>query len=148
MASEHDRSDETWDRLLDALAESVLTASDDDLLGDVRELGQDPARVARDTKNLLMSSVRHHFKGIRQQLELEVKKTRLEPLSSARIPKTAQERRDLLGRILDLLPAIGPKLITIHHREFTELTDSDVESALQRCEALGILDVLFEQGKE
>lgn len=61
MATRKERDPEReLDNLLDALAESVLNASDEELLEEVRAEGRDPLRVAAQMEDLLLGAVKAH----------------------------------------------------------------------------------------
>lgn len=137
-----------WDNLLDALAESVLAATDEELLEEVRAAGEDPAEVAAQMEDLLLGSTRAYFRAERLKLEQAVAMPNLRLSERARIPTTPRERRSLLAFIMQQIPKLGPVLATIHHREYTELTDADVAGVLEQFDELGVLSQLLEPGDE
>lgn len=56
------------------------------------------------------------------------------------LPKSPEERRNLLDGFLASRPEIGSSLLTGAHREFRDLTDADVESYLKQLLELGAFD--------
>jgi len=63
--------EQEWDSLLDGLADSVLAASDEELLEEARETGRDPKAISASIDDLLMGSVRNHFLAERQRLQVQ-----------------------------------------------------------------------------
>ena len=60
--------------------------------------------------------------------------------ATARIPAVPKQQRELLTHVLQTHPEI--RSVTLQHREFSELTDSDVQSLLRQLEQLGMLQGL------
>lgn len=60
-----------WDNLLDAMAESVFTATDEEILEEVRDEGRNPDQAAFAFESLLLDTVKSHFRVERQRLEQE-----------------------------------------------------------------------------
>ena len=56
------------------------------------------------------------------------------------LPRSADERREMLNAFFASRPDIGSALLTAQHREFSELTDADVEDTLRQLKELGALD--------
>lgn len=130
-----------WDGLLDGLAESVLSATDEELLEDARKTGRDPKTIGDSIESLLMSSVKIHFKAERERLQIQ---NTVESISGRkRIPGTPQERWNLLSVLRQKLPQLAPGLATSHCRDYTQTTDADVLSDLEKFADLGILDQIL-----
>lgn len=144
---ENDASPEQeWDSVLDALAESVLAATDEELLEEVRADGNDPVQLASQIEDLLLGSARAHFRTERLKLEEAIAMPKLRASERSKIPSSPLERRSLLAYIMQQLPKLGAALATIHHRDYTELTDADVEGVLEQFDELGVLRQLVEPG--
>ena len=116
--------------LFDALAESVLSSSDEELSGDIRDGGEDPDSVAYETRALLMKTL----KDFRQRPLTKARsehQSAVARLTSARpkLPDDLQERRNLLVGVLTNQPA-ARGVLTAQWRDFGEMTDDDVETAL------------------
>ena len=138
MPVERDHSD-ALQAILDGLAESVAEESDDQLLVEVKESGQDP--------NVLLA----HVKGVLRQV---VKQAQQRPLRDSRkayearlsalqqrsyaLPESADERRMLFMNVVAQNPSVGG-MLTAHFREFDKLDDDDVTSCLGQLAELGLL---------
>jgi hypothetical protein len=126
--------------LLSALADSVATASDEEILEDIREGGEDPETVGADVHRVLSGAVKAY-----KQRELRSARSRYEAAKAAigrqaaTFPADAGQRRALLAGALAAQPKFGAAL-TLQHRELKALTDEDVLSALEELAALGAFD--------
>ena len=49
--------EETLDAILDGLAESILEASDEDILEELQEQGCDPLKAAEEVRELLLNTI-------------------------------------------------------------------------------------------
>ena len=126
--------------LREGLADSVLSASDEALIEEVRDEGLDPDAVAEETRTLLLKTVKN-FKqraliAAKEQHQKNVERL---AVSQFQLPSTPGERRQLLHAVVAQHQAAGRALIA-QHRDFKEMTDEDVESWLQQFGALGLLD--------
>jgi hypothetical protein len=122
------------------LADSVLSASDDELVEEVRDEGLDPHIVAEETRALLLKTVKD-FKQRALASAREQHRQRAARLAAQQyqLPASPAERRQLLDAVIAQHQQMGRMLIA-QHRNFEELTDDDVESWLQQFGALGLLD--------
>jgi Glu-tRNA(Gln) amidotransferase subunit E-like FAD-binding protein len=121
------------------LAQSVLSTPDEQLLEEVKEEGLDPTVVAEETRALLMNTV----KRFRQRALVAAKEEHRQKATQIaarrfRLPVTAAEKRQLLDAVIAQHQQEG-RMLTAQHRDFTEMTDDDVESLLQQFGALGLL---------
>ena len=123
--------------LYDALAETLLSATDDEILEECRRDGETPDQVARGTRALLLSGLKDF-----QQRSLNEAKASYQRMSKQlrttayRLPQTTEERRQLL------MAVIGKQSrseLVAEFRDFDEMTDDDVESWLEKFAHLGIL---------
>lgn len=127
--------------IMDALAESVVEASDPDILAEAREAGEDPARTADRVRAVL----RRAAKDYEQRRLREAQKAYEERLQSIQarpyvLPKTPESRRKLFTLVMTRKPELGQALVTAQHRDFKDLTDADIQSCLEQLGALGVLD--------
>lgn len=126
-----------------ALAESVAETSDEEILEETREQGEDPRAAASHVRNVLFSAAKDY-----QQRHLREAQRRYEQNVSAMkqktydLPKSANERRLLLDRVFSLQPAMKSAILTAQHRDFKSLTDTDIESYLKQLKELGALNDL------
>ncbi len=125
-----------------ALAESIVDASDDELLAETRQLGEES--LAEKTRALLLAAVERHA-GNEQLAAARAEHARraaeLAGPPRVPLPATPAERRSLLERLFAAQPRLQLAL-TAQHREFTTLSDGEVESYLRQLAALGALDEL------
>lgn len=128
-----------FEAFLDALAESIETASDDDLLQEAREAGIDPVKEGEMLRQTLLKTASDFKKKAliraRSGYEERVKSLKTQKFL---LPQSPQEQRILLAKILALKPQMQA-VLTAQHRELKELTDADVESCLKKFAALGVL---------
>lgn len=127
-------------RLMFALADSIQSASDEEILAEPGLEGKDALLESEKVRDLLRSVL----KQIAQQKLREARKhyaTAIDDLQSRRfpLPDSPLARRHLLMGVLDRRPDVGSALLTAQHRDFTSLTDDDIRSFLEQLIALGIL---------
>lgn len=125
--------------LYDALSDSVLSLTDEELLEEIRSDGEDPDAVAERTHALMMRTL----KDFRQRALVRAKADRsreIEKMNSFRqlLPNDPPERRDMLAGILKRQPAAGG-VLTAQWRNLGELTDEDVETMLLELINLGFI---------
>lgn len=126
--------------LHDALADSVLSLSDEQLSAEVKEEGLDPDAVAEKTRELLLGTVKQFQQRALAKARVE-HEAAVQQLQARRpvFPSTALARRDLLIGVLAQKPAASG-VLTAQWREFSEMTDEDVETALLELAHLGFID--------
>lgn len=121
------------------LAESVLSTPDEQLLEEVKEEGLDPTVVAEETRALLMNTVKR-FKQRALVAAKEEHRQKAAEIANRRfrLPESADEKRQLLDAVVAQHQQAG-RMLTMQYRNFTEMTDDDVESWLQQFGVLGLL---------
>ena len=125
--------------IMEGLAESVLEASDEEILEEAREAGEDVEESAEGIRAGLLEVMR------KQRLEQlrtarEERSRALEKLERAEssLPTSPAARRALLDGVLaDHSEVRG--LLTAQHRDLSGLSDEDVDSCLRHLQALGVL---------
>lgn len=124
--------------ILDSVAESITVASDQDVLEEARLQGLDPSSQAARVRALMLQTVRSHqqraLRSARKGYEAQISGS----FQTASIPNTPAERRELFSFIVARQPQYA-ELFTAQHREFTDLTDADIESYLEDLAELGVL---------
>ncbi len=124
--------------ILDSVAESITVASDQDVLEEARLQGLDPSSEAARVRALMLQTVRSHqqraLRSAREGYEAQIRGS----FQTASIPNTPAERRELFSFIVARQPQYA-ELFTAQHREFTDLTDADIESYLEDLAELGVL---------
>ena len=132
-------SDETkMHAFFQALADNVEALNDEEVLADCREDGRSPTDVATRTRSILQDAVKA-FKQ-RPLLAARLERERvIERMKATRhqLPADPQLRRDLLARMMAQPQARG--MLTAHGRDFTALTDEDVEEAILELMHLGVV---------
>ena len=133
--------------LFEALADSVDALTDDELLAECREEGRSPEDVASDTRAVMRDAV----KGFKQRSLVAAREKHRESAAriastTFRLPESPAERRALLSAVIAQHQQAG-RLVTAQHRDFSEMTDEDVESWLQQLGHLGLLDRKAEPGE-
>jgi len=133
---------EEAERVLDHLADSIETGNAAEIAADLKDSGHDLNDVASQLKAAALAGV----KGFRQQ-RLHRARQRYQE-SSSRIERrtrhfgdSSEERRLRFFSVLEARPELKSAL-TMQHRDLNELTDTDIDSALEELEVLGALEDL------
>lgn len=125
--------------LVDAIEESFLSASDDEIVDDIRLQGRDPEAAADAVRQLIQAQI----KAERQKaLHAAKQGLRIASLSRPRnspIPSDAGQRRSLLDRIMSGRAAI-PMEMTLAFREGKGMSDEDVAGLLEDLAELGLIN--------
>jgi len=133
--------------LLGDLAEAVEQASPEDLLAEAKAAGQDTERIAAEVKDTLLKAVRGF-----EQRKLHAARSAYRTRSTVRhtrrfaMPATPAER---LRTLMDA--ATKDKRVarlTAKYRDLKELSDEDVQSALEDLMELGAFDDIEEQSHD
>ncbi len=140
------RSNDSGERLhalMNALAEEVAVASDQDIAMDMAADGGRLRDRAEHARSLLLGSVQQ-FKRDRLLAaeERHRKNTEAFQLTLRSLPTAPSARRAILNGVLGKKPEVlNMVAITMQHRNFQTLSDEDVESVLRQLQHLGVLDV-------
>ena len=134
------KKDEALRAFYDEISESILQADDTQLEEEAQESGTSIDADAERMRQLLART----FKSFRQRAlvaarEKHEERTAKIAAQECQLPASPAERRALLDAVIAQHQQAGRMLIA-QHREFTELTDDDVESWLQQFGALGLLE--------
>lgn len=137
MCSDRRDAKKELDNILEELLDSIQAASPEEIAEDVRSGGRDIKDIAAAVKGDLLAAVRRFeqrkLRAARAQYESRVGTQR----PSYTLPGTAVERRTQLMAILTAKPEMK-RMLTVQHRDFENLTDEDVESALEELGELGL----------
>jgi hypothetical protein len=130
--------------LYDALADSVIEASEKEIADESRESGESPEQVAAHMRQLL----RRTWTEFRQRPLKEARQTYLRAASlvektKPELPSTPEARRQLLVGIL--AKHRESEQLMAQFRDFEEMTDEDVQSWLEHFGHLGLLPPPNEQ---
>jgi hypothetical protein len=133
---------ERLDAISDALGDSILAATDQEILEEARLAGLDPNAEAGRLKALMLSTVKAYQQRALREARQSYDAQALRAASKASaIPSDPAKRRELFSFVLAKQPQYS-ELFTAQHREFTDLTDTDIESYLEDLDELGVLDKL------
>lgn len=126
--------------LMAGMVESVLSASDEEILQEAKEQGLDPDKIATKTKDTLLAAVKESklrkLREARRQYERSVAAIASRKVT---LPSTPADRRTLLAAVLARNASIQTGILTAQYRELREMTDADVERLLLELDALGLL---------
>lgn len=132
---------EQFAAFMDTLAEAAIAATDRELIDDAAAAGIDikveGARVRGVLGDAVLSAKKERLKNAAAAHERSVAAFNAR---TARIPAGAEAQRRLLDRLVNRSPAMRQTVMTLQHREFDELSEADVASALRQLDALGYLD--------
>lgn len=122
------------------IADSIWDAPDEEIMKEMKEEGLDPRAVAENVRNILLQTSKSYRQNLRKKLlkEVEVEKMQRK-VEHFNWPSSPQAQRDWLQRVLDSLSARNLNIFTFQHRDFSNLTDSDVQSHLETLDNLGVL---------
>lgn len=134
--------------VMNALADAVAEASDEEILAEAQETGLDLEAEAESVRVVLRRSVekfkKRKLEQARRDYELAASALFSKKYS---LPKTPRERRSLLTNVLATQPQIQG-MLTVQFRELDQLSDEDIESSLKKLAELGILDGLSDKSNE
>lgn len=121
------------------LAQGVENASTEDIVAEAKAEGQDTEQMASSVRATLFDAVRS-FEQRKLHAARHGYRKRSTELKSRRIvlPSTPTERLALLKRAAGNDERVAK--VTARYRDFKDLTDEDVQSALEDLIELGALD--------
>lgn len=133
--------EEKLEALIDALADSVLEESDEEIMDELRMKGVDMDVEAVRLKAMMLDTVKafrqRSLKAARAAYDNEIEQMEEKPYA---IPETAPERRKLFT-LFTTNPRFD-QFVTAHYRKLEELTDDDIKTYLEDLAELGILQEL------
>jgi hypothetical protein len=131
-----------------ALAESIAQASDEEILAEVREEGDNPEIEAEHIRSRLRDTAKAYqqqkLRAAQQQYDAHIAGMRNKEYA---LPTTPGARRTLLAAVFARIPELQTALLTAQYRDFSNLTDADIESQLKQLKELGVLDNLPPPGE-
>src|ERR1051326_3632116 len=134
--------------IMNALAESTLEMSDEEIAIEISDEGLDPQVVAMHVRDILKNTV----KSCQQRLLIEAERQYEEKigamnLASYDIPESPDARRDLITSILASNPQLDRGLLTAQSRDFNSLPDEDLRAfVIQLMSLVEARDVISEEG--
>lgn len=137
-----ERSSKSFENLMNRLAESMEVTSADELLEEDTGLTADAVERGEGIRNLLLQEVMNYRKSLAEEAMRQHAVTISEFLKNPyRLPDDPEAQRGLLQRVFTDYPHLQASL-TLQHRDFRNLSDSDVESLLKQLAALGVFEDL------
>lgn len=136
--------------IVDALAESTLEMTTQEIELEIKEEGLDPEAVAAQVRRLLTNAV----KSCQQRLLVEAEQRYNESLSAIKeesylIPESATGQRELINSILASNPQLVQGFLTAQSRDFNSLPDEDLRSfAIQLMNLVKANEDIVEDAKE
>lgn len=133
------KHNEELERIFNELAETVLSLSDKEILDEAAAQGLDPRKEAARIEALLHKT----SKGARKRKLLAAKEEYQRQLAAMErkeygIPQDPEDRRKLLMATLARRPDVQ-EAITAQFRDFTDLSDQDIVTALKHLAELDLL---------
>lgn len=127
--------------LMAGMVESVLSASDEEILNEAREDGRDPDKDLSHTKATLLAAVNESKVRKRREARQQYERS-VAAISSTKVtlPATAAERRSLLAEVFARNASIQASVLTAQYRDLREMTDADIERLLRELASLGLID--------
>ena len=135
-------------RVFDGISDYVEQATDEDLIEDARDAGENPDETATQVRSILLDAVT----GFQQRRLREARQSYEEQVAAMRqrtytLPSTVAERRALLLVLIGKSQEMN-RVVTTQFRDLNAITDDDVESLLKQCADLGLLNDLSDSEKD
>src|SRR5450759_1285481 len=137
--SNKDRYDLQLKSLVDALSRSIVEATDEEIQEDARLARVDLDANAAQLKQMFTDTAKyfHKRKFVQAKEDYDREAQELQR-SSFQLPASPAERRALVQLVAARQAELGSPF-TLGHRDFENLSDSDVASLLEELAALGLL---------
>jgi hypothetical protein len=137
MTSPADKDEDALARLSQALAEDILAASDESILGEVKDDGGDPAAIAAATRALFEQAAVASNKALLADAKAAVAADRRPSAGVVQLDAAAARRR--LARLLAQNPDTAQKLTMAARKgKPGDFSDDEVFGLLEDFEDLGI----------
>lgn len=142
MSSKQLTDEKQLKAILDALADSVEQASDEELLEDERAANRDAAKTETDVKRSLRTAVSRYQRQARERLRRSYEdQVAQQTAKGSWTIAPLEKKRAFLAHVLTQRPGLKG-MLTAQHRDFKNLPEEDVDSYLEDLAALGVLDEL------
>ena len=133
MAEKSRNYDQELASIMNAMAESTLEMTDEELESEIREEGADVDAIAEGVRNILRDAIKSS-----QQRPLQEAQTRYEERVAAlevknyQMPLLHDDQRKMITTILAGNPQLGSGFLTAQFRDLQNLPDDEVESYLRQ----------------
>ncbi len=137
-----DDGGDAYGRLMAALGDDLLGASDAEVLAAVDTPAEAEAMAAQVRRMLLGTAKDFRQRRLRAAATEYRRRVQALQMRWVDLPALADDRRQLLSHVFAAQPAMRDVMVTVQHRSFKELTDADVASCLVQLAELGAVDLM------
>jgi hypothetical protein len=138
MCSDRRDAEKNLDSILEGMLNSIEDASPEDVAQELRANGEDLNAIGAEVKDSLLAAVKR-FEQRRLTAAREAYKSRIETQSRYVLPATPKAQREQLLAIMSAKPQMAA-MLTAQHRNFENLSDEDIKSALEELAELGVFE--------
>lgn len=141
MANQGSKQRERLWNIYNYTAKSIPDLSDAEFRKEVEIGGGSVTELAGRGRAIIESVIKMHRQKALIAARVELQRARLK-ITSNKITAgiTPAQRRSIFQSLMKKRPDIGPGMLTSQYRNFSELPDADIESALEQMFTLGIWD--------
>jgi len=132
-----------WFGFIDALADSILESSDEDIYNEVKELGENPKENAEKVRNLISQAIMLEKKRklieARKMYEAKEKNSTIKQLP---IPFNLKDKIELIIKALTNVPQSNKASVMMQFRELKkidDIDDNDADIIIHKLIQLGLL---------
>jgi hypothetical protein len=138
MCAKRRDSNKDLDAIFEGLLNSIEETPSMEIADELRSADVDVDAIAGDVKQALLAGVKR-FEQRNLIAAREKYKSRMQEPKKYVLPSTPVGRRDQFFALLAMQPQMKT-ILTVQHRDFSTLTDADIESALEELGELGFFD--------
>lgn len=126
-------------RLTDLLVEDILAMTDEEILAEAEEMGEDPVRVDEGVRRLCERAIAEQAKAKLIAARVAVDKDRGQSPARPALVRDARVARQLLNETISRHPEAARRLTMAARKGGEDISDNDVFSLLEDLEELGLL---------
>jgi len=124
--------------ILNSLADSLEHASDEAVMSELHESGEDPELRAKSVRTAFETAFKRFKQKKLKEAQLKYKSSVLKIRELEQIvPQTIADLRVSLAAFFNTQPHWKTQLLTAQCREFKDLTDTDIRSLVKQLKILG-----------
>jgi hypothetical protein len=144
MCSDRRDVEKDLDGILEGMLDSIEAASPEEIAQELSANGKDLNAIGAEVKESLLAAVKR-FEQRKLIAARTAYKAKIGMRSKYLLPPTANAQREKLLAILGAKPQMAA-MLTVQHRNFENLSDEDIKSALEELAELGVFE--DQQGDE
>jgi GrpB-like predicted nucleotidyltransferase (UPF0157 family) len=130
---------EETERVLEELGSLIEAAEPAEVAADLKEGGHDLSEVEARMKTAALAGIKSFKqKGLHRARERYQESSSRIERRTQRLTGSSADRRRRFFDVLETNPGLRSSL-TVQHRDFNEMTEDDIDSALEEMEILGVL---------